>query len=54
MSHAEALLLVDYGKSQVPEDHAFLDDLVGADKEVDPALLQLFDDLSLLLGRAVP
>ena len=53
VSHAEALLLVDYGKSEVLELHAFLYYLVSADEEVYASLRKLLDYLRLLLRRAV-
>ena len=51
MGNAEALLLVDDEQPQVLELHSLLQQLVGADENVHPALLCQLQDALLVLAR---
>jgi hypothetical protein len=53
MGNAETLFLVNYCKSQVFENNAFLNDFMSADKYVNSSLFQLFDNFRLLFWIAV-
>ena len=50
LEHAEAVLLVDHGETEVVEGDTFFDQGVGADDEVKLAVLHLFADLALAGG----
>ena len=52
--HAEAVLLVDHGECEVLEGDGLLEDGMGADQDVDAAILERVEDALPLLAALAP